>query len=88
MIQFFSVLIFFFGLIQLQCGAPFSPRSNCYEKNKCSTLEGACFLQNDLFYRAAANSGQYSNQDFSILVGTCIGLEKKCRKNCDSGTIF
>ncbi|WP_109022378.1 LA_0364 family Cys-rich lipoprotein [Leptospira kobayashii] len=82
------LLIFLFSFALIQCGAPFSPRSACYERNKCSTIEGTCFLQNDLFYRFGADSGQYSNQDLSILVGTCLGLEKKCRKNCDSGTIF
>ncbi|TGN14715.1 LA_0364 family Cys-rich lipoprotein [Leptospira ilyithenensis] len=84
--RYFPILLLSFCLIR--CGSPFSPRSGCYEKNKCSTIEGTCFLQNDLFYRFAANSGEYSNQDLSILIGTCIGLEKSCRKNCDSGTIF
>ncbi|TGN19656.1 LA_0364 family Cys-rich lipoprotein [Leptospira idonii] len=70
------------------CGAPFSPRSSCYERNKCSTIEGECFLKNDVLFKGVTASPSYSSQDFSILMGTCIGLERKCRDNCQSSTIF
>ncbi|TGK86573.1 hypothetical protein EHQ31_09135 [Leptospira montravelensis] len=76
-------LIFF-----INCGSPFSFRSACYERNKCSTIEGNCFLRNDAFYKIATNSPDYSGPDLAALVGSCIGLEKTCRKNCESGTIF
>ncbi|MCZ8343390.1 MAG: hypothetical protein O9301_10190 [Leptospira sp.] len=71
-----------------KCGVPFSPRSNCYEKNKCSTIEGQCFLQNGAYYRLGSGTGDISSIDFTILAGTCLGLEATCRKNCESGTLF
>ncbi|TGL01960.1 LA_0364 family Cys-rich lipoprotein [Leptospira levettii] len=70
------------------CGSPFSFRSACYERNKCSTIEGECFLRNDAFYRVSTGASTYSNADFAAIVGSCLGLEKVCRKNCESGTIF
>ncbi|WP_407658764.1 LA_0364 family Cys-rich lipoprotein [Leptospira paudalimensis] len=70
------------------CGAPFSFRSACYERNKCSTIEGACFLRNDAFYRVSTGASTYSNADLAAIVGSCLGLEKVCRKNCESGTLF
>lgn len=72
----------------LDCGSPFSFRSACYERNKCSTIEGACFLRNDTFYRVSTGASTYSNADLAAIVGSCLGLEKVCRKNCESGTIF
>ncbi|XDD44616.1 hypothetical protein AB3N58_16515 [Leptospira sp. WS60.C2] len=81
----------FFGLVlflSFGCGAPFSFRSACYERNKCSTIEGACFLRNDVFYRISTGATEYSNADLTAIVGSCLGLENTCRKNCESGTIF
>ncbi|TGL48477.1 LA_0364 family Cys-rich lipoprotein [Leptospira meyeri] len=82
-ILFFCILLFI-----LSCGAPFSFRSACYERNKCSTIEGECFIRNDAFYKVATNSPEYSAQDLTAIVGSCLGLEKTCRKNCESGTVF
>ncbi|TGM31991.1 hypothetical protein EHQ92_15525 [Leptospira biflexa] len=79
---FITIFLFF------SCGAPFSFRSACYERNKCSTIEGACFLRNDAFYRISTGASEYSNTDLAAIVGSCIGLENVCRKNCESGTIF
>lgn len=79
---------FLMGFLFFSCGAPFSFRSACYERNKCSTIEGACFLRNDSFYRISTGASEYSNADLAAIVGSCIGLEKVCRKNCESGTIF
>ncbi|PJZ36270.1 hypothetical protein CH354_14335 [Leptospira levettii] len=70
------------------CGSPFSFRSACYERNKCSTIEGECFLRNDAIYRVSTGASTYSNADFAAIVSSCLGLEKVCRKNCESGTIF
>ncbi|WP_407658616.1 LA_0364 family Cys-rich lipoprotein [Leptospira limi] len=78
----FTILFF------LSCGSPFSFRSACYERNKCSTIEGSCFLRNDAFYRVSTGAETYSNVDLAAIVGSCLGLEKVCRKNCESGTIF
>lgn len=83
-------LIFYFYLLAgfIHCGSPFSFRSACYERNKCSTIEGQCFLRNDAFYKISTSSPDYSAQDLTALVGSCLGLEKTCKKNCESGTIF
>ncbi|WP_051064195.1 LA_0364 family Cys-rich lipoprotein [Leptospira terpstrae] len=83
-------LIFYFFLFAgfIHCGSPFSFRSACYERNKCSTIEGQCFLRNDAFYKISTSSPDYSAQDLTALVGSCLGLEKTCKKNCESGTIF
>ncbi len=81
------ILILFLANL-IDCGAPLSPRSNCIERNKCSTIEGECFLQNDLYYKFVANTSDYSNQDLAILTNSCSGLREKCRKNCESTTIF
>ncbi|WP_425270113.1 LA_0364 family Cys-rich lipoprotein [Leptospira kemamanensis] len=79
----------FLGLIlSISCGSPFSFRSACYERNQCSTIEGACFLRNDVFYRVSTGATEYSNADLAALASSCLGLEKVCRKNCESGTIF
>lgn len=75
-------------IVFVHCGAPFSFRSACYERNKCSTIEGECFLRNDAFYKISTSSPDYSAADLTALVGSCLGLEKTCRKNCESGTIF
>jgi hypothetical protein len=89
-LSFFSIkdLILLGMLFCLSCGAPFSPRSNCLERNKCSTIEGECILRNDLYYKFMTSSPEYSNQDLAILTNSCTGLKNKCRKNCESGTIF
>ncbi|TGL41513.1 LA_0364 family Cys-rich lipoprotein [Leptospira perdikensis] len=82
-------VIFFCVLVLLvNCGSPFSFRSACYERNKCSTIEGECFLRNDAFYKISTSSPSYSVADLTALAGSCLGLEKTCRKNCESGTIF
>ncbi|TGL88246.1 hypothetical protein EHQ68_10505 [Leptospira congkakensis] len=82
------VIVFSSLFLFVQCGSPFSFRSACYERNKCSTIEGSCFLRNDAFYKVSTNSPEYSALDLSAIVGSCLGLEKTCRKNCESGTIF
>lgn len=83
-----QIYFIFILIVFVHCGSPLSFRSACYERNKCSTIEGACFLRNDSFYRIATSSADYSAPDMAALVGSCIGLEKTCRKNCESGTIF
>ncbi|TGL61994.1 hypothetical protein EHQ58_03915 [Leptospira ognonensis] len=79
---------FVLDLFILRCGSPFSPRSNCLERNKCATIEGDCFLRNDLIYKFSTQSPIYSDQDLAILLNSCNGLKNKCHKNCESGTLF
>lgn len=83
-----QTFVFLFFSFFFNCGSPFSFRSACYERNKCSTIEGECFLRNDAFYKISTSSPDYSAQDLAALVGSCLGLEKTCKKNCESGTIF
>ncbi|WP_039929586.1 LA_0364 family Cys-rich lipoprotein [Leptospira yanagawae] len=83
-----NIGFFIFIVSLLNCGSPFSFRTACYERNKCSTIEGACFLRNDVFYRVSTGATEYSNADLVALASSCLGLEKICRKNCESGTIF
>ncbi|WP_408611496.1 LA_0364 family Cys-rich lipoprotein [Leptospira abararensis] len=83
-----QTFVFLFFSFFLNCGSPFSFRSACYERNKCSTIEGECFLRNDAFYKISTSSPDYSPQDLAAIVGSCLGLEKTCKKNCESGTIF
>ncbi|MCU0825640.1 MAG: hypothetical protein MUF77_13485 [Leptospira sp.] len=45
-------------------------------------------MENGAFYRLASGTGDISSVDFTILAGTCLGLEATCRKNCESGTLF
>lgn len=83
----YYILLFFILLFE-NCGSPISFRTACYERNKCSTIEGSCFLRNDVFYRVSTGATEYSNADLAAIVGSCLGLENLCRKNCESSTIF
>ncbi|WP_442915889.1 LA_0364 family Cys-rich lipoprotein [Leptospira sp. GIMC2001] len=74
--------------LQIQCGTPLSFREECYERNKCSEIESNCYLQNSLFFRFTQGDRSPAGEDVAILLGTCDGLEKTCRKNCESSTIF
>ncbi|WP_108978247.1 LA_0364 family Cys-rich lipoprotein [Leptospira ryugenii] len=85
----FLIFISLFSVLFIaNCGAPFSPRSECIQRNRCSTIEGECFLRNDLYYKFVTNSPNYSEADLAILSQSCLGLRNRCRKNCESSTLF
>lgn len=89
--SYLQIHLFFVGFVVVLfsgCGTPFSLRSQCYENNKCSTIEGKCFLDNLSIYQVGTGSAEIGNTDFAILAGTCLGLEATCRKNCESSTLF
>lgn len=86
--RFFQSIALFLILFGGSCSQETSPRIACFERNQCSTIEGNCFLKNDLIYKALVGEQSYSTQDFAALVNTCFGLERRCRQNCEKTTLF
>lgn len=70
------------------CGTPLSLRDQCFERNRCDSKESDCYLQNIAYYNLIQTSGNTSIVDAGILYSTCNGLNDRCRKNCESSTLF
>lgn len=75
-------------LVIPHCVQELSFREECYNRNRCSEIEGECFLRNRVFYQSFTGSERISTEDGAILFLTCEGLEDTCKKNCESGTLF
>lgn len=72
----------------LHCGTGFSPKEECFSRNRCDKIEGECYLRNLAIYQASTGDVRFSAEDSFILYATCNGLGDTCKRNCQSSTIF
>lgn len=77
------------GLAVSHCQSPtLSPQKECMERNRCSVIEGECFMKNLAVYSTVSQSATMGTEDGTILLGTCVGLGDTCKKNCMSSALF
>ncbi|PJE00679.1 MAG: hypothetical protein CK427_13075 [Leptospira sp.] len=87
--KIFLLILVILGFAFLwNCGTPLSLRDQCLERNRCESKESDCYLQNIAYYNLIQTSGNTSIVDAGILYSTCNGLNDRCRKNCESSTLF